>query len=203
MKSTFWPLFLLGICLVLVSKAQAQDGQALFNGKTLAGWHIIPGGKWEVKDKTIVGKNTKADNRHGLLVSDKQYGDFTVSLQYKAVKGNSGFYFRVQETGDEVGVKGFQAEIDPDRDAGGLYETSGRAWVVQPKPENVKTWYKPNAWNTMTIKAVGGNITVAVNGKTSAQLTNDTGLRKGHFALQLHGGQDVEVMFRNITLVGQ
>ena len=203
MKNILALSFILLLCSFLSPLAQAQKKQALFDGKTLAGWHTIPGGKWEVKDKTIVGKNTKADNRHGLLVSDKQYSDFTVSLQYKAVKGNSGFYFRVQETGDEVGVKGFQAEIDPDKDAGGLYETSGRAWVVQPKPEDVKTWYKPNAWNTMTIKAVGGNITVTVNGKTSAQLTNDTGLRKGHFALQLHGGQDVEVMFRDITLAGK
>ena len=188
------------LSLLMTLHAAAQKPQKLFDGKTLNGWHTIPGGSWTVKESAIVGKNDKADARHGLLVSDKKYKNFTATVKYKAVRGNSGFYFRVQETGDVVGVKGFQAEIDPEKDAGGLYETSGRAWVVQPKPEDVKTWYKPNAWNTMTVTAIDGNVTVTVNGKVSAKLTNDPGLPEGHFALQLHGSQDVEVWFKDITV---
>jgi hypothetical protein len=185
----------------LLAPAQPSQWQRLFDGQTLKGWHTIPGGQWTVKDGAIIGKNEKNDVRHGLLVSDKTYKNFVVRMKYKAIRGNSGFYFRVQETGDVVGVKGFQAEIDPDKDAGGLYETSGRAWVVQPKPADVKTWYKPNEWNEMTIAAQDGDITVTVNGKVSAQLANDPGLREGKFALQLHGSQDVEVMFRDIQIM--
>ncbi len=199
--STFVSVLLLLCSFSGATSVQPSKWQKLFDGKTLNGWHTIPGGKWEVKEGAIMGINEKSDERHGLLVTDKTYKDFVVRLKYKAIKGNSGFYFRVQESGDIVGVKGFQAEIDPDKDAGGLYETNGRGWVLQPKPADVKTWYKPNEWNEMTITAQGGDITVTVNGKVSAKLTNDSGLREGHFAMQLHGGQDVETLFRDIQIM--
>jgi hypothetical protein len=172
----------------------------LFDGKTLKGWHTIPGGEWKVEDGAIVGRSDKTDQRHGLLVTDKSYQDFEIRIRYKAIKGNSGLYFRVDEVGGVVGVNGFQAEIDPDRDAGGLYETGGRAWVVQPSAEEVKKWYKPNQWNQMSVRAEKGNIVVHVNGHKTAELFNDPGRRKGHIALQLHGGQDMHVLFKDIEL---
>jgi hypothetical protein len=182
------------------SIAQEKKWVALFDGKTLKGWHAIPGGEWKVEQGAIVGRSDKSDQRHGLLVSDKSYQDFEIRLQYKAIKGNSGLYFRAEEVGGVVGVHGFQAEIDPDRDAGGLYETGGRAWVVQPRAENVKKWYKPDAWNKMTVRADKGHIVVHVNGHKTAELFNDPGRLKGHIALQLHGGQDMHVLFKDIEL---
>ncbi len=172
----------------------------LFDGQSLKGWHAIPGGEWKVENGAIVGRSDKTDERHGLLVTDNSYQDFEIRLQYKAIKGNSGLYFRVDEVGGVVGVHGFQAEIDPDRDAGGLYETGGRAWVMQPSAEQVKKWYKPNEWNQMTVRAVKDHIVVHVNGHKTAELSNDPGRRKGHIALQLHGGQDMHVLFKDVEL---
>jgi hypothetical protein len=40
-----------------------------------------------------------------------------------------------------------------------------------------------------------------VNGRKSAELKDDTGRLEGHFALQLHGGQDMHVMFRDIEIM--
>ena len=127
------------------------------------------------------------------------FTNFTVRLKYKAIRGNSGLYFRVEEKGFS-GVSGFQAEIDPEKDAGGLYETNGRSWVSQPKPEDVKTWYRPGEWNEMTVTAIGGNLTVTVNGKKTAEVKNDPGRAHGKFALQVHGGQDGEVWFKDIEI---
>ncbi len=172
----------------------------LFDGKTLQGWHTIPGGEWKVEDRAIAGRSTKTDERHGLLVTDKKFKDFELKVNYKAFKGNSGLYFRVDEVGGVVGVNGFQAEIDPEKDAGGLYETGGRAWVVQPSPEDVKKWYKPGRWNKMTVRAEKGNIVVHLNGYKTAELINDPGRLEGHIALQLHGGQDMHVLFKNIMI---
>jgi hypothetical protein len=175
--------------------------QPLFDGKSLDGWHIVPGGKWEVREGIIEGSNVSSDTRHGLLVSDKRYGDFTARLKFKAIKGNSGFYFRVDEVGGGVGVNGFQAEIDESKDVGGLYETGGRAWVVQPSAEDVARWFRPQEWNQMTVSAHGRRIVVHVNGQKSAELKKDEGRLEGYLALQLHGGQDMHVMFKDIEIL--
>jgi hypothetical protein len=173
----------------------------LFDGKSLEGWHTLPGGKWEVREGVIEGSNTSSDKRHGLLVSDTTYKDFTVRLKFKALKGNSGLYFRADEIEGEVGVHGFQAEIDQNKDVGGLYETGGRGWVVQPASEDVKKWFEPQEWNQMTVSAHGQRIVVHVNGLMSAELKKDEGRPEGHLALQLHGGQDVQVMFKDVEIL--
>ncbi|MEZ6076935.1 MAG: DUF1080 domain-containing protein [Pirellulaceae bacterium] len=136
-----------------------------------------------------------------MLLSQKQYGDFIVRLKYKSLKGNSGFYFRVQKVDSAVSVKGFQAEIDADgKDVGGLYETLGRAWVVQPKPEEIKTYYKVKDWNEMTVSAIGGDIAVTVNGVQTAALKDDPSSREGYFGMQLHGGQNMHVLFKDVEI---
>jgi hypothetical protein len=172
-----------------------------FDGRTLTGWHMIPGGKWEVRDGVLIATNASNDPRHGLLVSDEMFKDFTVQLKFKAVKGNSGLYFRAVEVNDVVGVNGLQAEIDANQDVGGLYETGGRAWVVQPSEQDVRTWFEPGQWNTMTVSAHGRWIVVHVNGHKTAEVRDDPGRIEGRLALQLHGSQDVEVHFKDIQML--
>lgn len=201
MKSKLLLSITLFFVFALVTQSSyAQRWVNLFNGKNLEGWHTIPGGEWKVENGLIVGLSDKSEKRHGLLVSDKQYNDFEVHIEYKAVKGNSGLYFRSEEVKDAVGVYGFQAEIDPEKDAGGLYETGGRTWVVKPSAEDVKKWYKPGVWNRMMVRAVGKEITVWVNGIQTAKLTNDPGRTTGHIALQLHGDMDMEVYFKKVRI---
>jgi hypothetical protein len=172
----------------------------LFNHNNLEGWEAMPGGKWEVRDGSILGTSPAEEPLHGILLSKKEYGDFKLKVIYKAIQGNSGVYFRVEKVDEPVNVYGFQAEIDPEKDAGGLYETGGRAWVVQPTPEDVKKWYKPDEWNEMVIEAVGKDVTVYLNGFKTAELKNDSGRTKGHIGLQLHGGMEMEVLFKEILI---
>ena len=188
------------IALVSATSARAAEKwQPLWDGKTFDGWHVIGKGEWKISDGAIHGTHSKAEKEFGHLVTDNEFRDFTVRLKYKAVKGNSGLYFRIEEKGFS-GVSGFQAEIDPDKDAGGLYETNGRAWVSQPKPEDVKRWYKPGQWNEMTVSAHAGDLVVYVNGIKSAEVKNDPGRREGKFALQLHGRQEGDVYFKDIEI---
>jgi len=175
--------------------------QPLFDGKSFAGWHMLPGGKWAIRDGVIVGSNTKDDKRHGLLVSNKQYGDFTARLKFKTIKGNSGFYFRTEKVAGAVAVHGFQAEVDPIDDVGGLYETGGRGWVAKPDPEVFKKAFKPEQWNEMTVSAHGRHIVVHLNGRRTVELKNDQSRLRGYFALQLHGGADVDVMYKDIEIM--
>jgi hypothetical protein len=162
--------FSLLVVLLLASSSSRAAGhwQPLWDGKTFNGWHIIGKGEWKIEDGAIHGTHAKTEKEFGHLVTDKSYKDFTVRMKFKALKGNSGLYFRIEEKGAS-GVSGFQAEIDEAKDVGGLYETNGRAWVVQPKPEDVQKWFKPGEWNDMTVSAHGGHIIVHVNGHQAAQ----------------------------------
>jgi len=200
---TLFALFAVALVAGAAPSALAADEEGfvpLFDGKTLDGWHVLPGGNWEIKDGVVVGTSPRTEGRHGLLMTDKVFKDFTVRLKFKALKGNSGFYFRVEEVKSGVGAHGFQAEIADQGGIGGLYETGGRAWVVQPKPEKIKEYFKPGEWNDMTVTAKGRDVTVTVNGVTTAELKNDPGRTEGRIALQLHGGQDMHVEFKDVEI---
>jgi hypothetical protein len=172
----------------------------LWDGQTLNGWHIIGQGDWKIEDGVIHATHARDVKEFGHLVTDKIFSDFTVRLKYKALKGNSGLYFRIEEKGAS-GVSGFQAEIDAEKDAGGLYETNGRTWVSQPSPEDVKKWFKPQDWNTMSVSAHGGRIAVEVNGHRTAELLNDKGRAEGKLALQLHANLDCNLYFKDIEIL--
>ncbi len=191
-------LLLAVFCSTLVLSA-AERWQPLWDGKSLAGWKIIGRGTWKIEDGALHGTNDKSEKDYGHLVTERIYGDFMVRLKFKSLKGNSGFYFRIEEKGFS-GVAGLQAEIDTTKDVGGLYETNGRKWVSQPTPEQVATWFKPGEWNEMTVSAQGGHIVVQINGKKSAELRGDPGRREGKFALQVHGGIDCDVWFKDLEI---
>ena len=179
----------------------ATNWQPLFNHQNLDGWHASPGGTWQVEDGCIVGKSSADEPLHGILLHDGIYDDFKLKVVYKANEGNSGVYFRVEEVDDPVHVYGLQAEIDPEKDAGGLYETGGRNWVVQPTPEDVKKWYKPNEWNEMVIVCKGRDLAVFLNGYKTAELHDDPGRTSGLIGLQLHGNMDMDVRFKDILIM--
>ena len=196
-------LLVFSACLLAGSLAAAEKKPAwkpLWDGKTLEGWHKIGVGDWRIEDGAIVGRKKKSEPQFGHLVTDAVFKDFTVRLKFKSVQGNSGFYFRIEEKGGS-GVSGFQAEVEPGYSTGGLYETNGRAWVVQVPAEVAKKAYKPKEWNEMKVSAHGGSVTVHVNGVKTAELKNDPGRSQGHIALQLHGGNDMLVLFKDIEMM--
>ena len=67
--------------------------------------------------------------------------------------------------------------------------------------EDVATWFKPQEWNEMSVSAHGRRVVVHVNGRKTAELENDKGRLKGRLGLQLHGGQEMHVMFKNIEIL--
>jgi len=192
-------IILAALLIIQPSLRAAERWKPLWDGKTFTGWHVIGKGEWKIENGSLHGTNVKSEPEYGHLVTDRDYTDFTVRLKFKAVTGNSGLYFRIEEKGFS-GVTGFQAEVAAAKDVGGLYETNGRNWVSQPTPAQVATWFKPGEWNEMTVSARAGHLVVTVNGKKSAELADDPGRRSGKFALQLHGGQDCEVWFKDIEI---
>jgi hypothetical protein len=178
---------------------QEAEFKPLLNGNNLDGWTAAPGGNWSVSNGVLTGTSPASEKRHGVLISEQSYTNFEVRLEYLAVAGNSGFYFRSEPKDHVVSIAGFQAEIDATgKNCGGLYETLGRKWVVTPD-KSIQA-FKPGEWNSMTVRAVENHITITLNGVTTADLPNDTGRPAGHFGFQLHGGQEMNISFRNILI---
>jgi hypothetical protein len=189
---------------ILLQDFGHHEWKPLFDGSSLNGWKATPGGQWEVKDGAIRGTSPASDPRHGLLLSDAVHGDFTLRLKFKVTKGNSGLYFRAQRVDDPVTVHGIQAEVCDNDDTGGLYETGGRGWVAQPD----KAWMakekvnRPGEWNEMWVSAHGARLVVHVNGRQTVDFTDPHQTRaEGRLGLQLHGGQDMEVVFKDLAVL--
>ena len=73
--------------------------------------------------------------------------------------------------------------------------------MVKPAGEEIpKKAYKPGEWTDLRLTAVGGNVTVRINGVVTAELKDDPGRREGHIGLQLHGGMDMHVEYKDIEI---
>ena len=60
--------------------------------------------------------------------------------------------------------------------------------------------YEQGKWANLELRAVGRNVTVSINGVICSKLKNDKGRTKGHFGLQLHGGQEMHVEYKDIRI---
>ena len=185
--------------LALLTLFVAND--KIFDGKTLKDWETVGGGKWTVERGGILkGECTKADEQ-GILVYSKPVKDFTAKLQFRISGGNSGFYFRTEQIKEQPLLKGLQAEIDAIEDVGGIWETAGRGWVFKPTAAiHAASKFKPGEWTTMDVSAIGTHYIVKLNGKVTTDIDDPVGRREGLVGLQLHGGMDMTVEFRDMHL---
>ncbi len=172
----------------------------MFDGKTLEGWHAVGDGQWGVENGVIVGRSSGPVRRYGHLVSDETFADFTVRFKFKSLKGNSGFYIRTVMKGRDE-AHGLQVGIDPRKDTGGVYESYGRGWLAKVPAEEIAKYYKLDQWNEMTVAAHAGHVVVRVNGVKAVELKNDPGRPKGHFMFQMHVGDEMLVMFKDVEIL--
>lgn len=182
-------------------ETKCKDGWgSLFDGKTLKGWRRVGDGNWVVEDGAIAGKTQEAAKLYGLLVSEKQYKNLRVKFQFKSLAGNSGFYVRTHIKPPDQ-AHGLQIEVDPRNNTGGIYESYGRCWISQPTAEVVKKAYKLDEWNEMEILADGGHVVTWLNGTKIAELKNDPVVDPGHLVMQMHSGNKMLVMFKDIKVL--
>lgn len=145
-----------------------QGWLTLFNGKDLTGWTVRDVTTWKRRaDGWAVEDGALTRKTGGYLVSDGQYADFILDLEFKAIeKTNSGVFLRhVPQPGVkpywrdgvlEIQVFGSRGGSQPTKhDCGALYD------MVAPGRDMTK---KLGEWNRMTITAQGSRIAVVLNG---------------------------------------
>ncbi len=202
---------------------------SLFDGKTTTGWHSYgkdkAGARWTVADGTIYFDTEKKEGPGGKssgdLVTDKEYGNFHLKLEWKiSPNGNSGIIFYVHEdtakykatyqTGPEMQV------LDNDGHSDGkiIKHRSGDLYdLISSSKETVKP---VGEWNEAEIIAKNGKLDFVLNGTNVVSTTMwDDNWRKlvagskfksmpgfstfkrGKIALQDHGNM---VWYRNIKI---
>ena len=190
-------LFLLSFSVS--SFLSAQKAKKIFNGKDLSGWTVHGTEKWYVENKELVCESGP-DKQYGYLSTNKNYKDFISTLDFKLeANGNSGVFIRSTIEGTKI--SGWQVEVAPaNHHTGGIYESYGRGWIIQPKPEDEK-WLKPSDWNTLKIKTVGDETTTWLNGHQMVFLKDEKiGKGEGFIALQIHDGGGIKVRWKNIKI---
>jgi sugar phosphate isomerase/epimerase len=210
----------------IAAQAQEVDFTPIFNGNDLTGWD----GKadcWEVRDGEVWCTG-KAKEKNWLIWRGGEPADFTLRLEFRWDKGNSGVQVRSDDLGDWH-VFGYQAEIaeqekmgfwhhslldgkHPKKEARHYLSTAGQDNTLSKDgtktvkqvadAKEVQSHYHEHAWNTMEIIAKGPTLLQKINGGVFTTLTDhDTEMsrRKGWIALQDHG-KGCAVAFRNLRI---
>lgn len=203
------------LCAFLGASTMAQTKKGgnwtpLFNGKDLTGWKQLNGkAKYEVINNEIVGA-TVLGEPNSFLVTEKNYGDFILELEFKLDDMmNSGIQFRSESKPEYLNgrVHGYQFEIDPSPRAwtAGIYDESRRDWLYPVSyNEPAKTLFKFQVWNKCRIECIGNSIRTFLNGKPVASLVDDL-TSSGFIALQVHSIGKAEeagkkIRWRNINI---
>jgi hypothetical protein len=189
-----------------VSTVGGGSARPLFDGRTLAGWEGNTE-NWRVEDGAIVaGALDRRQAHNEFLATTADYGDFELRLQYK-VEGTGGFVnggvqFWSQRVPGGFEVSGYQADLGAGTD-GNLYDESRRNANLAAAPPGVRDRaLRPRAWNDYRIRAEEAHIQIWLNGvKTVDYTEREPGIpRRGKFALQIHGGANTKVYYRNLEI---
>lgn len=215
--------FGLWILVVLLNSGRVSAQQQpdsgfirMFDGESLAGWSVMPGGAakaWTVQDGMIVGDGDKG--RSYLTYDNKEIADFELKFSYRFPgKGNSGVSIRARI--DETKKRGFQsyhADLGhvgigkqvlgawdfhtPDRREHACFRGDRLVIDEHDKPTvtkiedavTVRDIHKGD-WNHVRVVAKANQFRLYINGKLSSEFTEHLEtkrrLHKGMIQLQLH-----------------
>lgn len=191
--------YLLTIAIICLGLFTASSQKKIFNGKNLNGWTIHGTEKWYVANGELVCESGP-DKQYGYLSTNKQYKNFILTLNFKQeANGNSGVFFRSSIEG--VKISGWQVEVAPiNSHTGGIYESYGRGWLIQPDAEAEKK-LKVGEWNEMKIQVIGDEVTTWLNGHQMVYIKDEKiGKGQGFVALQIHDGGGIKVRWKNLKI---
>lgn len=217
-------LRILAACVALCALAacateskKMQPWTSLFDGRTTAGWHNVGRDTLDPRWQAVDGALVLTAAGGGDIVSDAQFGDFELALEWQvAPGGNSGIFYRARDA-EPVWESAPEMQILDDALAEDRHEPSHRAGSVYDLYAPSEPAARPaGEYNHVRIVARGGRVEHWLNGRLVARYDLDGAewkrrvaaskfadlpgfatARRGHIALQDHG--DV-VRFRNLRI---
>ena len=207
----------------LTDKEKAEGWKLLFDGKTTDGWRNFK--KKTISDgwKVIDGALCRLDNKAGDIVSDGEYDNFVLELDYKVpAHANSGILPRCSEDQRTTWATGIEYQLLDNTDPKADPQKAGWAYALY-KPETDPKTGKPldatkpiGHWNHVKIVYDGNHVEHWMNGvkycefdigsddfksrvaaSKFARMPRFAKNKSGHLALQ---GDHGNVCFANIKI---
>jgi Domain of Unknown Function (DUF1080) len=204
----FWAVLAVSVARPGGADKPPPGFESLFNGKDLDGWKAT--GKmdvWGAENGVIFVSGSGG----GWLLTEKEYGDFELRVDYKMSKqSNSGVALRTPVKGDPA-YAGMEIQLIDDLNWKGLqsWQHTGSIYNVVPAKKIANK--DIGEWNSMKITVKGRRVKVENNGEVLVdadldQYVDEHGKKhpgimpertKGHVGFQSH---DNRVEFKNIYL---
>ena len=168
--------------------SSSAEEEVLFTEGT-ENWMIGGTSTWAFNGLELVGKS---DSGSGFVMTNKVYGDFELTLEFKPDSTvNSGVFLRCKEqelsADDCYEINIWDLHPNQDYRTGAIVKRSTPAAIVETL----------NKWNKYQIKVQGNQIQVTINGIETANMTDDD-LIQGYIGLQAAGLG--EIRFRNVKV---
>lgn len=166
-----------GICLIvgcaLAAESSPESWTRLFNGKDLAGWAPVHDVSFEAKDG-----NLRLVKGMGWLRTEKQYGDFILEFECRALeeKYDSGFFFRAGLEGQPWPKEGWQLNLRYDALLGLV---QGFRPVVPSETARIPV----NQWFKVRLEVRGRTAVLDVDGERAWE-TDKLEARRGYLGIQ-------------------
>ena len=183
--------------LVTASFSSAEDAPGpkldpIFNGKDLTGWQVpSPNPFWKVVDGVLVGENDP-EKKGSMLYTTQAYDDVIIEAEVRwQGEIDSGFMIRKPEIQLQIGVsRSLKKDMTGSFYLGG-YPDAGQA-------KDAAKLLKAGDWNRLRLQAKGNTFTVWINGTKAIEYTDANFAGPAPLGLQIHGGLEMKVEFRNI-----
>lgn len=215
--------------LLLAQPTFAEVGfKTIFDGSSLDGWKCRPesnASHWSVADGKIVGKGI---GKESYLMFQEELGDFELKFKYRLLtEGNTGVEVRGNPVaGKPSRLHGYHADIGHvgigdkvlgawdfhENNRGDYLAKRGEIVTIQSDGKMVRkkidgamklTDVRKHDWNEVHLLAKGNRLWFTINGKTASEVIDNEPakrLDRGFIGFQLHGGDTMEVEFKDIQL---
>lgn len=179
------------------------------NGWTLRDAYKFVESCWTfTEDGVLIGQHDDTEPRDGLIVSTFYYDDFAAKVDYVFKGGvNSALYFRAHEVNTTWLLRGCQNEIAGNGKEAAIWHTAGkgqpgRGWLAADDAfvETIRNKGE-NDWNEIAVCACGDRAVTFLNGFRVVDITDPLLEKEGKVALQLHGGSQGSMWFKNFQVM--
>ncbi len=150
-----------------------EDGFApLFNGNDLSGWEMVSGDPtvWRVTDGAMGFALTDPARQRGWLVTERDYTDFLLRLEFEVSPGaSSGIGLRMWPGSPKPLKIQIQDETFPAFAGQAQKERTGALYGIAGSPGTGVGLRAPGEWNQMEIELRGWRLRVAINGRATLE----------------------------------